>query len=96
MRKIWKYAIGEQGVTELRMPSGSKILSIAYQNADLCVWVMINDRNHECVRRIRVIYTGEETDLGTWLSHPIGTAQFKSVRRGYVVVHAFDMGEKNL
>lgn len=97
MRKIYKYKLEIEGDTFVRMPVGSKILSVGFQNNDPYVWALINLRAHECARRIRVVPTGEEVDLTTWSAPLVGMIQRKSmVEPTYWVAHVFDMGENNL
>ena len=38
---IWKYTIGIDDVTAIELPEGSEPLSVAFQGADLVLWVRI-------------------------------------------------------
>jgi hypothetical protein len=96
MRKIFKYRIEPEGDTAVRMPSGSRLLSIGYQGGEAFLWAQVNLRAHEISRTIRAVTTGEELHLNTWQAPLIDVLRLKNSRGEHYVAHVFDMGEKNL
>lgn len=96
MRKIFKYRIEAEGDTAVRMPSGSRLLSVGYQNGEAFLWAQINLRAHEVTRVIRAVVTGTELQMNTWQAPLVDVLRLRNSTGAYFVAHVFDMGEKNL
>lgn len=59
MITIFKYKIGP-GTTELELPEGAEILSIAFQNHNLFMWAKIDTEAKTEFRNFEVFGTGHE------------------------------------
>lgn len=61
MKQVWKFNLSSGWSVD--MPKGAKILSAAYQGADLCVWAMVDpEKTIKEKRRFAVFGTGHEID----------------------------------
>jgi len=71
---IWKYQL--QVTTDLKLPAGSRVLSVGNQEERVVLWAMIDPKSSKIrTRRFRIYLTGEEFngDPGIF----IGTVQLK-------------------
>lgn len=95
MRSIFKYQIdvpprdSKVYITEVKMYSGARILSVGTQNGWPYLWAEVFFGGPKATRLIRVVGTGFDLDaidgpLGTFL----GTVQYEGL-----VFHIFDCGE---
>ncbi len=96
MRKIFKYEISSEGATDVRMPVGSTLLSVGFQNGAAFLWAKVNTRAHDCIRRVISVPTGGEIAMSVWQAPLIGVIRLKSTLGEHFAGHVFDMGEKNL
>lgn len=82
--KIYKYHI-RPGSIKIKMPIGSKILSIQTQFNEPEMWVLVNQNNKECEREFVVFATGQEIDENN--IEYIGTFQ---IDNGSLIFHLFE------
>ncbi len=85
MKSIWKFSLTIQDSQKIKIPAGSKILSIQMQNGIPCIWALVNPDDSKRDKTIRIYSTGRRVE-----SHHgdfIGTFQ-----TGPLVFHAFDEG----
>lgn len=85
--KIWKWVL-EPGTTTIRMPVGSKVLTVAQQGGDLVLWATVPflEVRKEDVT-FRTVMTNEEVEsVDLDAMNYIGTAQI-----GVVVAHVFEV-----
>lgn len=87
---IWKYKVEDRPFTDLQMPGGAEILSVAIQENHAYIWALVNPNQKNLVtRRIHIIGTGHPftEPLGKY----IGTIYMDSFI-GPLVWHYFDGG----
>lgn len=84
---IWKFVIGKANdVVNVGMPKDAKILSVAMQAGQLCLWALVEPRAELTMRAIRVIGTGWD------LADDIKKAAFiGTVLDGAFVWHVFEV-----
>ena len=58
METICKYPLGIVGCQTVDMPEGSKILSVAEQDGDICFWAQVTANNPPVKRMIEIAGTG--------------------------------------
>jgi hypothetical protein len=74
MKAMWRFAIDESDIVELRMPSGAIPRCFDVQDGEPILYVEVEDTNPVVVRRFRVFSTGHCIDsVGDY----IGTVQLK-------------------
>jgi hypothetical protein len=56
--RIWKYTLAITDTQDIEMPSGARILSVANQNGELCLWALVPTANATKTRCIEIIGTG--------------------------------------
>jgi hypothetical protein len=85
---IWKYPLTLTDVQDVRMPSGSEILTVQVQHASLCLWALVNQNAGRDAGEVRTI---EIHGTGIIMSDEerryIGTAQMAG---GALVWHVFE------
>lgn len=86
---IWKFPLSVRDHSIL-MPRGARLLSVAIQGGEPCLWAMVDPSQPRVARRIGVQLTGAEIGQRS-LSLPfIGTLLLEN---GLFVTHVFDLGE---
>lgn len=62
---IWKYELEIKDLQHVDMPYGAKILSVANQNGNLCMWASVDPSAEKMWRFVEIIGTGHliPTDL---------------------------------
>lgn len=64
--RIYKYPIGVTGFQEVAMPKAARILSVANQNGNLCLWALCDaDQKEYVARQIEIIGTGHPISLNS-------------------------------
>lgn len=58
MRTIWKYELRIADEQKVRMPQGSRILSVGNQNGTICIWALVHSDSPLSDRKIRMYGTG--------------------------------------
>jgi hypothetical protein len=99
MNSIWKYDLnpGANGIFEIEMPSGAKILTVQAQYDKPKIWAIVNTSPQwiKVKRRFLVLATGElvdEENLADTLHKYIGTFQLEG---GMLVFHVFELFGKD-
>ena len=91
MKTIWKYSIlsgNRDGVSvELLMKRGAKILYVAEQDGDICLWAMVDVEEEDVKRYFDVVGTGRKIHEGVKHEY-VGSAQ---VMGGKYVFHIFEV-----
>lgn len=85
MRQVWKFAI-VPFATDIRMPKGAKLLHVALQDENPCLWAEVESKAPIVKRNIRTYGTGHKIDDEP--SIYVGTFQI-----GQFVFHVYDGGE---
>lgn len=58
MKTIWKFPIETVDAQVVSMPEGARILSVASQNEQPCIWVMVETENKPVERKFSTYGTG--------------------------------------
>ena len=82
---IWKFKLEITDVQVVRMPAGAKILSVANQDGNLCLWAMVHTESPNVDRKIEILGTGNPIPLYRAPRTFIGTAII-----GRFVWHVFE------
>lgn len=89
MKTIWKYQL--KTIDQfIRMPAGSKLLSVQIQHGHPQLWVLCDPNARLTPRRVRVYGTGHTVDSSV-PGEFVGTYQLMD---GALVFHVFDLGDK--
>lgn len=91
---VWKFALeAAPDVQRIKMPAGARMLSAGEQGSSLCIWALVDPKQPEVQRLIRIAGTGHPlsgtVDPGTAY---IGRGTFAG---GALQVHVFDLGEEH-
>jgi hypothetical protein len=86
---IWKYTL-VGGYNTFDMPKGAKILSVAAQDDDVCIWALVDPSAPKVSRQILALGTGHDAPDGIEKTAYIGTAMLAG---GTLVIHVFDVWE---
>jgi hypothetical protein len=92
MKKIFKYKLDSDGLSELNMPLGAKVVKCEYQRCidnwdkiNLCLWALVNPINANHTRLFATIQTGEDIPKGaTYVTTVMST-------NGQFVLHVFEL-----
>lgn len=57
MKTIWKYKLSEE-TSDILMPIGAKILTVAMQDGSPHIWALVDPENSGSIRKIIVVGTG--------------------------------------
>jgi hypothetical protein len=90
-RAVWKFSkpLNElQDLISFSMPAGSKVLSVANQDENLCVYVLVDPESTNVQRPFRVTGTGHPVEGSLGVKSFVGTVLF---RDGTFVLHVFEM-----
>lgn len=93
---IFKYPLKARDIQEVIMPKGSKILSTAEQNEEICIWALCPETKETEVREIAVLPTGA-TQFPDGLGEKITTENYIGsafFRTEGLVFHVFDVTKK--
>ncbi len=101
MKRIFKYSFEiEDGPIEIEMPARSVILSVHMQHGYPCVWALVDDDEHEKVKKVlRAYATGSPVEVHPVCLRFLGTLQWQSVTQsrylsiGELVFHIFEQLE---
>jgi hypothetical protein len=69
---IWKFPLPIRDMVSLTMPVGAKVLSVAEQHGDLCLWAVVDDTAPRMERIFYVFGTGNPI-VGVGTSRFVGT-----------------------
>lgn len=82
---IWKYPIGTQEWQAVDMQAGARILSVQVQDAEACLWALVDPDQPTTPRIVHVRKTGRPCD-GLEAENFVGTIQGSG---GLIVFHVF-------
>lgn len=85
---IWKFELVPMD-NRIKMPLGSRILSVGVQGAALMMWAVVSPDLQESQRDIFVAMTGQQYTAGQVGGHFVGTLLHPTG----LVFHVFDHGE---
>jgi len=87
MKTIWKYKLEVAGKQEIEIPHGSEVLSLAVQNNDPYIWVLVPDTGVTVKETLVVVTyaTGQKIPQPVYRDHFLGTYQLS----GKQVFHVF-------
>lgn len=71
--RIWKYELAVTDEQTVEMPRGAKVLSVANQGGNLCLWAEVDPHERVTVRTFLVVGTGHKITLDADLREFIGT-----------------------
>lgn len=71
MQKVFKYEIRPK-INEILLPKDSTILSTAFQDDDLYIWVLVDPEKSTLIRKFQAFGTGHEIHVK--IKNFIGTA----------------------
>lgn len=86
-RAVWKYTLRPMICCQ-QMPTGARLLTVAAQGDDLCVWVEVDPDAAPVTRRMEVFPTGVPIP-GDYDWEYVGTVHMP----GPLVFHVYDGGE---
>jgi hypothetical protein len=84
--KIFKYQLKVKDEQAILMPIGAKVISVQFQNGNLCLWAIVNPSNATELRCFEVYGTGADFPS-------LGMAERKhlaTVQEGPFVWHIFE------
>lgn len=84
MNTIWKYTLSPQN-TQVEMPRGSRVLTVAGQNDEICLWAQVDTEAPKHVRKYVIVGTGHSIPEGDM--RYVGTAHLYT---GQLVLHIFE------
>jgi len=87
---IYKYQLDATDVQKVKMPRASKILTAQPQFGNPCLWAVVDPRNSEVNRIIKIAGTGYDLS-NKIMGDYIGTVQIDD---GLLIFHIFDYGEE--
>lgn len=87
-KTIWKFPIVITDLQTVPLPDGAKVLTVAEQRGDLCLWAEVNPDAPKVKRTFEVFGTGHpmHTDMGVERGY-VGTAQTEG---GSFVWHVYE------
>lgn len=92
MATILKFPLKIQDQQTLKLPGGTRFLSVQYQNDVLCLWAFVQPAVSPMVRTIRIVGTGHDVETDFMNRHTyIGTSQSADG----LVWHVFEEISKN-
>jgi len=86
-KTIWKYELKIEGLQNIIMPIGAKILSVQIQNETPCLWALVNPEEKDTdARNIETFGTGHTVCYDSGVTRDfIGTYQTRGL-----VFHVFE------
>lgn len=86
-RTIWKYPLNITDRQVVMIPKNGQLLSVQFQGAILCLWVLVDPNAPEQPREIEVIGTGNPIDNSN-------RYHIDTVQDGSLVWHIFERESK--
>lgn len=84
---VWKYAVPMDDTFSIEMPRGAKVLSVAPQTGEVCMWAEVDPDEMMETRRFRMCGTGHPMPVHETRSF-VGTFM---VHGGILVFHLFEL-----
>lgn len=88
MATVYKYPVPLEGVFQLDLPKGARLLSFQAQRDEACLWALVDPEALSETRSFRLAGTGHPIDMPAARLAFVGTAQF---RGGSLVFHLFEI-----
>ena len=85
---VWKFPIPFADTFSIDMPAGAKLLHVAEQHRDVCLWALVNPTATKEPRYFRIAGTGHPIDTSDQQLQHVGTWLMES---GRVVFHLFEI-----
>lgn len=86
MSTIWKYELQGTDLQVVEMPLGARLLTVQVQDAQPCLWALVDPTADTGPRRIRIFGTGHPIAPSPASLRFIATFQL----HGVLVFHAFE------
>lgn len=92
MKTIWKFSLSHLERNEIKVPRGSKLLSVQVQCGRLFVWVLVGEKEaSKCDYRTKVVSV-----YGTGFDVPDDPGRFVgTIVDGEFVWHVFEKGDND-
>lgn len=87
---IWKFPIPFSDDGHVEMPAGARLLTVALQRRELCVWAAVDTEAPTVRRRFAIRGTGHPLRTVGPMTPFVGTFFLDG---GALVFHVFDLGE---
>jgi hypothetical protein len=58
-KTIWKFNLKPIDVNKIQMPKGAEIVSVQFQDKNICLWALVNPLAEEEIRNFGLIGTGD-------------------------------------
>jgi hypothetical protein len=87
MKTVYKYSLGKQGRATVKIPEGAKVLHVAVQREDICLWALVDTEQPSVERTFTVYGTGHEAFEATDQNY-VGTFL---IDNGLFVFHVFEV-----
>ena len=88
MKTVWKFPIPLEDFVTVEMPMRSKVLSVAEQNGQLCLWALVDPMQKKHPRSFRIAGTGHPIDTEDCGVSLVGTV---ITAGGALVWHVFEV-----
>ena len=85
---IWKFPIPFADTFSIDMPAGAKLLHVAEQHRDVCLWALVNPTAPKEPRYFCIAGTGHPIDTPCQQLQYVGTFLLES---GRLVFHLFEI-----
>lgn len=66
--QIWKYTLSPDQLIQI-MPNGAKVLYVAEQHGDICIWAEVNPANPPSTRTFEIYETGQPIHYDIGVNH---------------------------
>lgn len=86
MKRIWKRALKLTQHQDVELPIGAKIIHVAEQDGNICLWFICDSTAKLEVKQIQIAGTGQEAPNGDYYRY-LGTAM---LAKGLFVWHVFE------
>ena len=87
MRKIFKYQLPIDDISEIEMPEGAEILCVQNQYEIACIWALVNSEAENIKRKFALVATGQAIPENLNCKY-LDTFQ---VMDGKLVFHCFEL-----
>ena len=88
MHTVWKFPLSIIDNQLVKMPTGSRLLSVQLQQGEPMLWAIVEETAQSIDRHIKIIGTGHRAN------HVLDDAFVGTIQIGSLVFHVFDAGEQ--
>lgn len=85
-KSIWKFPLEVTNEQVVPMPAGAKVLTVATQEGQPCVWALVDTAAPKPPRKFRIVVTGHTINFNLDQFNFMGTFQLHG---GALVFHVF-------